>query len=276
MTIIDAHTHLWRLSRGDYGWLDGKGGPLDPLRRDFDRADYPGDGRLILVQAAETEAETDYLLSIAEGDPMVAGVVGWIDLSAPDAIARIEARAATPILKGVRPVLQDIAETNWLEDAVAPETLDALAASGLRFDALVTARHLPMLARIAAQHPDLPLIIDHAAKAQNAGTDADWQEGMAALAALPHVHCKLSGLLTELPPEALADPLPALRPMVGRLLDWFGAERLVWGSDWPVLTLAASWQEWRALTDELLAPLPDASRDAILRGNAARFYGVAP
>ncbi len=282
MQVIDAHCHFWRLSRGDYGWLSGEGGPLAPIRRDFLPADYPqghdrdypAATRLIVVQAAPTLAETDFLLALASRQPRIAGVVGWVDLSAPEAEQQLRHRAANPHFKGVRPMLQDIADTDWLGRHARPDALAALQDLGLRLDALVTARHLPRLAGFARQHEGLPLVIDHAAKPQP-GLPDDWAAGLRDLAAIPHVHCKLSGLLTEFSAGDLADPLPVLRDILARLLDWFGAERLIWGSDWPVLTLAASYDEWRGLTDALLSGLRPDERAAILHGNAARFYGIA-
>lgn len=273
--MIDAHCHFWRLSRGDYGWLDGTGGPLAPIRRDFLPADYPGGARMVAVQAAPTLAETDFLLSLAAREPRIVGVVGWVDLAAPGAPAALAARARDPRFKGVRPMLQDIAATDWLETAPRADALAALRDLGLRFDALVTERHLGGLARFAARNPDLPLVVDHAAKpSPGAAWMPDWAEGMRVLARLPWVQCKLSGLLTELSPECRADPAAALRPIVVQLLDWFGPERLIWGSDWPVLTLAAGYEDWRALTRTLLGDLTPDERAAILGGNAARFYGV--
>ncbi|MBC9246871.1 amidohydrolase family protein [Paracoccus sp. 11-3] len=275
MQMIDAHCHFWQLGRGDYAWLDRGGYPLQPIRRDFVLSDYPSEARKIVVQAAPTVAETDYLLSLAAVDSQIVGIVGWIDLSAANAVEQIHARAELPVFKGVRPVLQDIPQTDWLECHARADALNALIRSGLRFDALVTARHLPMLARFAKRHEDLPLIIDHAAKPQP-GARQDWHQGMQELAAIPHVHCKFSGLLTELSPDELRDPLPALRAIIDRLLEWFGADRLIWGSDWPVLTLAASYEQWLDLTTQLLEELTEDERDAILRGNAAQFYGVKP
>lgn len=276
MRIVDAHCHFWRIGRGDYGWLAGEGGPLAPLRRDFLPADYPQeDIRLIAVQAAPTLAETDFLLSLAGMDRRIAGVVGWVDLTDPASASILGERAADPVFKGVRPMLQDIADTHWLLDAPHRAVLSALAGLGLRFDALVTARHLPALHRFASREDGLPLVVDHAAKPQP-GERADWEEGLRALAGLPHVHCKLSGLLTEFSSEMLREPRAALRPILERLLDWFGPRRLIWGSDWPVLTLAAGYGEWRALCEELLGALSPDETAAIMGGNAARFYGVAP
>lgn len=274
MPLIDAHSHVWRLDRGDYGWLEAGGPALAPINRDFEPADYPADMRRIVVQAAPSLAETDFLLGLAADEPRIVGVVGWVDLSRPSAIEHLTTRAADPILKGVRPMLQDIADTEWLEREARDDAVRALIDLGLRFDALVGTRHLPMLARFATRYPDLPLVIDHAAKPAT-GLQPEWREGMQALAAIPHVHCKLSGLLTEFTDTQLDDPLPALTEITGLLLDWFGPERLMWGSDWPVLTLAASYDRWQQLTVDVLSALPEAQRDAILGGTAANFYGVA-
>ncbi|MBS0565230.1 MAG: amidohydrolase family protein [Proteobacteria bacterium] len=275
MPRIDAHCHFWRLARGDYGWLAGTGGALEPLRRDFAPADYPGEGRVIAVQAAPTLAETDHLLGLAAQDHRIAGVVGWVDLASPRAADDLRARAANPLFLGIRPMLQDIADTQWLLSAPRPEALAALTGLGLRFDALATTRHLPALARFAAANPGLPIVVDHAAKPQP-GRRPDWEAGMAALARDPRIHCKLSGLLTELSPGDRHDPLPALRPIFDRLIGWFGPDRLIWGSDWPVVTLAAPFGDWVSLTGALLDGLNAGEKAAILGGNAARFYGVEP
>lgn len=271
MQNLDAHCHFWRLDRGDYGWLAGRGGPLAPIRRDFLPEDYLGHGPLIAVQAAPTLAETDFLLAL--DDPRIRGVVGWVDLADPASAQALRARAGR--LVGIRPMLQDIAQDDWILTAPHPDVLAEAAALGLRFDALVTRRHLGHLARFIDQNPDLPVVIDHAAKPQP-GESPGWAQAMQALAARPGVHCKISGLLTELAPQARRDPLPALRAIVGPLLDWFGPERLIWGSDWPVLTLVADYADWQELTESLLAELAPQHRAAILGGNAARFYGVMP
>ncbi|MDO5641102.1 MAG: amidohydrolase family protein [Paracoccus sp. (in: a-proteobacteria)] len=264
---IDAHCHFWRLDRGDYGWLDGQGGPLAPIRRDFAPADYPGAGGLIAVQAAPTLAETEYLLALE--DARILGVVGWVDLADDGAADQLHRLAANPRLRAIRPMLQDIADSDWLISAPQARALAALCDLGLCFDALVTARHLPALARFAAANPGLRIVIDHAAKPQSPD-DPEWLAGMAALARLPGVHCKLSGLMTE-----LSEPADIAR-VFAHLLEWFGPDRLIWGSDWPVVTLAAPFSAWQGLTDDLLAGLTPGARGAILGGNAARFYGVGP
>ncbi|WP_312530250.1 amidohydrolase family protein [Paracoccus sp. (in: a-proteobacteria)] len=275
MTEIDAHCHFWSLARGDYGWLEGEGGPLAPIRRDFSPDDMPGTAPVIAVQAAPTTAETDFLLSL--NHPRLAGVVGWVDLSSDCVSGHIADRADNPRFRGIRPMLQDIPQTDWLLTAPRADALATLSRMNLTFDALVTPRHLDVLAQFAAANPDLAIVIDHAAKPRLAlgQTDEEWRAGMARLADDPRIHCKLSGLLTELSPQQLADPLAVLRPVVAQLLDWFGPSRLIWGSDWPVLNLASDYDHWRSLTQALLADLSQDERDDIMSGSAARFYGVA-
>lgn len=286
--IIDAHCHFWTLARGDYGWLSPGNTALAPIYRDFGPGDFdaaaadaPPSSR-ILVQAAPTTAETHFLLGLAAKDESSAGVVGWVDLSSQQSAADIETLAEDPLFKGVRPMLQDLDDPDWIASAPHPDAVEALGRLGLRFDALVTPLQLEALCRFAERNSALPIIIDHAAKpAFRAPADDPrhpmWQDGMARLARLPNVSCKLSGLLTELPASAVSAPeqaAAALRGHLDRLLGWFGPKRLAWGSDWPVLTLAASYAFWREVTGLLLESLTPGEKDAIMRGTAERFYGI--
>lgn len=285
---IDGHCHYWTLQRGDYGWLTPGAAHLAPIYRDFGPAEMrplaeaAGIARRILVQAAPTEAETLFLLDQGRNDKAVAGIVGWVDLSSAESVASLENFAKNPLFKGVRPMLQDLEDIDWIATRPSGKAVAALKRLGLRFDALVLPQHLQSLRHFVETHPDLPVVIDHAAKpAFAAPTDdprhAMWKFGMAELSGHPHLCCKLSGLLTELPaalkttPEAAA---AALRPTVDSLLTWFGPERLIWGSDWPVLTLAAPFAFWDEVTERLLQGLGQSQRAAILGGTAARFYGI--
>lgn len=277
MQHIDAHCHFWTPARGDYGWLMQGPATLDPLRRIFapdDLAALNAAGRVVAVQAADTVAETQYLLHLAAQHPQIVGVVGWVDLAAPTGADDIAMLAQNPVFKGVRPMLQDIADTNWILTAPQDAAIAALQHNGLRFDALVQTRHLPVMAQFAARAPDLPIVIDHCAKpVMGAALSKEWRAGMAALAAQPQVMCKLSGLLTELPATCL-DKMAALRPVVDIVLDLFGPNRVMWGSDWPVLTLVASHGDWAQMTDQLLAHLSPLDRAAVMRHTAERFYGL--
>ena len=277
MTLIDAHQHFWRPSRGDYGWLTPDAHPaicrnflpedLAPLLEDA------GVERTILVQAAPTVAETEYLLGLAAEAPFIAGVVGWADFEARDASARIQAMVQNPKLLGLRPMLQDLADDAWiLRPAVAP-ALDAMEAAGLRFDALVTPRHLAHLARLLGERPGLKVVIDHGAKPEIArGALEGWAAQMRAIAADTGAYCKLSGLVTEAGGKWTEEDL---KPFVEVLLDAFGPARLMWGSDWPVVNEAGGYAAWHSAAWGLTEGASPVERDLIFGGAAQAFYGIA-
>lgn len=272
MIRVDAHHHVWRLARGDYGWLT----PDLAIHRDYgldDLGPLLGDvTATVLVQAAPTEAETEFMLETARASGgLVRGVVGWTDLEAPGAPDRIAAWAgAEPLLKGLRPMLHDLGDRDWiLRDAVRP-ALSAMAAAGLRLDALVRQEHLRAILAVAQRVPDLPLVVDHAAKPDiAAGTYQPWADDLARLARETGAFCKLSGLATEAAPGWRVDDL---RRYADHVLECFGPERVMWGSDWPVVDLAGGYRRWREAALELIPP---AARDAVLGGTAARFYQLA-
>jgi L-fuconolactonase len=274
MDRIDAHQHFWTTSRDDYGWLTPE---LGAIYWDFQPNDLrpllaqTGIGRSILVQAAQSEAETFYLLDLAAQTDFVAGVVGWVDLEAPDAAARVAAMAQRGVI-GLRPMVQDIADTAWLLRPSLKSGLDAMVAHDLKFDALVQPRHLSILPDFARLYPKLAVVIDHGAKPNiaNAGLQP-WADGIGHLTRTTSFCCKLSGLVTE---AANGWQPKDLQPFVDVLLDSFGADRLMWGSDWPVLNLASNYQSWHNLSVELLNALSDNDRAQIFGGTAARFYGL--
>lgn len=269
---IDAHVHHWRIARGDYDWLT----PDSPIHRDFlapDAAphlDAAGIDGIMLVQAAATEAETRFLLDLARQDKRVRGVVGWIDMEAPDAPDRLAALAADAALRAIRPMWQDIPEDDWLLRPALDPAYRAVVELGLGFDALARVRHLPHLVRLIERHPDLPIVVDHGAKPDIAGGGlAEWRHAMAAVASFPHVRCKLSGLVTEAAPGATIE---TIRPYAETLLELFGPSRLIFGSDWPVCTLRCDYATWWDWANALTSGLNRADRDAVFGGNAASFY----
>lgn len=278
MKLVDAHFHCWQLARADYGWLTPALGPIhrDVTIDDWQRVAQPlGVSAGVLVQAAPTQAETHFLLAQANASEAVLGVVGWLDLLARDAPKRIADLAASqPKLCGLRPMLQDIADPDWILQPALEPALAAMAAHGLVFDALVKPLHLARVHELARRHPQLSIVLDHGAKPDiAAGQWQPWADDIAALArAAPRLACKLSGLLTEAG-SLTAPPAPdAVQPWAKHLLDTFGAQRLLWGSDWPVLELAADYGRWWRDTQSLLAPLHEADRAAVLGGNARRLY----
>ncbi|WGR95595.1 amidohydrolase family protein [Bradyrhizobium sp. ISRA443] len=273
MMRIDAHHHVWTLARADYGWLTPE---LAPIYRDFGLADLAphlaaaGIEGTILVQAAPTEAETAFMLDIAKGAELVRGVVGWIDFDADDAVARIDAIAARELLVGLRPMVQDIADDDWLLRPALTAQCEAMARHHLVFDALVLPRHLPRLMQVVDRHPDLQFVLDHFGKPQLAsGEIAGWKNDVTRLAARANVVCKLSGLVTEAAPNWKVDDL---REAVDHVLGCFGPRRMLWGSDWPVVNLAGGYASWFAASESLLADLSADEKAAIYGGNAARIY----
>lgn len=275
--MIDAHQHFWQLQRGDYSWIDDS---VAPIRRDFQPEDLipemreAGVTRTILVQAADTLEETDYLLSLAAQHEFIAGVVGWVDFRAPTAQLSIDRLRSNPVLKGLRPMLQSIEETDWILRPDVQPALRHLLDCGLRFDALIQPRHLGAIVRLAHAYPDLPIVIDHLAKPKMGGGQkpmAEWLDGMKLLGQLPNVWCKLSGMVTEIGPDwQIGD----LSPFAKVVIEAFGPEKLMWGSDWPVLNLAGDYQRWVEVARALTAPLGPAAQTRIFEGSARAFYGL--
>jgi L-fuconolactonase len=270
---IDAHHHLWTLARGDYGWPTPD---LAPIYRDFRLADLlpllssAGIDGTILVQAAPTEAETIFLLDIADDADVVCGVVGWIDFDAADAAARLDALCRRKLLVGLRPMVQDIPDDDWLLGPALAPSLAAMEERDLIFDALVLPRHLTRLLRLVDTHPDLQFVLDHCAKPRLAGGDlAAWNEDIAEIAQRPNIVCKLSGLVTE----AAADwQVADLRQAVDHVRACFGSNRLLWGSDWPVVDLVGGYANWFAAAKALLADLSPDEKADVFGNNAARIY----
>jgi L-fuconolactonase len=271
--IIDAHQHFWDPARGDYGWLT----PDLPIHRLYGPEHlHPlmqaaGVNGSILVQAAPTIAETDYMLALARRSPFVLGVVGWIDLDAPDAADQVRARAQDPLFLGVRPMLQDIAQPDWILRPELQPALQAIAEEGLVFDALILSHQIGVIDTLAARLPRLSIVLDHGAKPRlgDARAMTAWRSDMAQLAQRPNLRCKLSGLLTELPPGADREEVGQAAAI---LFELFGADRLIWGSDWPVLTLAGDYQGWFELARDIIAAWRPAAVAAVMGANAARIY----
>ncbi len=273
--IVDAHQHFWRLSRGDYAWLTPE---LRPLYRDFEAGDLvPLLARshvdaTVVVQAAATEDETHFLLRLAERHAFINGVVGWVDFAAPDAARRIAALvdAGRGKLKGLRPMIQDIADPDWVRRRELDAAFTAMIEHDLAFDALVKPRHFPALLARLQRHPRLRAVVDHAGKPDiaNGGFDA-WAAGLEELARATGAYCKLSGLLTEAAPGAAAEHLA---PYVEHVFACFGAERVIWGSDWPVLNLASDYAGWFGLAHALASRFAGGHEPAVFGATAASFY----
>ena len=277
---IDAHHHLWDLSVRPQPWQAAEA--LAPLRRTFafaelrPRLDAHGIDATVVVQSSSSLPETRELLAqAAASGGRIAGVVGWAALTDPAGLPGVlaELAAAGPLV-GLRHQVQDEPDPRWLDRPEVRESLRAVGAAGAAYDLLVTPRELPAAERAVRALPEVRFVLDHGGKPPVAtGEREPWAAAVAALAGHPNVVCKLSGLVTEADWSAWrpADVLPYVR----HLLDVFGPERVLFGSDWPVCTLAASYDQVVALADEALQGLTPAERDAVLGGNAARVYRLA-
>lgn len=279
---IDAHHHFWNPARGDFPWMQGDA--MAPIRRAFAPAHLApllrdaGIARSVLVQTQSSEAETRDFLALADGSDFIAGVVGWVDLASPgvhDAIARLKAAPGGGHLVGIRHQVHDEPDPRWLLRDDVRRGLAAVEAHGLAYDLLLRPREIPAALETVAAFPGLRFVVDHAAKPMiRRGILAPWAEAMRGFARhRDHAWCKLSGLVTEADWRAWrADDL---RPYVDEALAIFGAGRCVYGSDWPVCTLAGEYAEVIGALRECIAPLSATERALVLGRNAVELYRLA-
>lgn len=272
---IDAHQHFWQVARGDYAWLTPE---LTTLYRDYLPEDYQDfikrfklDGTIV-VQAADTLAETEYLLKLANEHEWILGVVGWVDMLSPHVVQDLEYLNQHPKFLGIRPMLQDIPDPQWMLKPELDHAYQALIDLDLRFDALVKSPHLPHLLTLLKRYPELKCVIDHGAKPQI--HSQQWQAWAKPITQLAHettAYCKLSGLITEAGQHWTTEQL---QPYVNHLIEHFGTERLMFGSDWPVVRLAGEYEQWWQSLSTLIKSLSLDKQENILGLNAARFYGL--
>ncbi|HSF65409.1 MAG TPA: amidohydrolase family protein [Paracoccaceae bacterium] len=272
---IDAHQHFWDPARGDYGWIPPGDAVLD---RAYGPADlWPmmqaaGVDGTVLVQAAPTLAETEWLLEIAAATPFVQGVVGWIDFDDPGQRRELDRLARHPKMLGLRPMVQDIADPDWINGPSVQWAFAAIMDHDLTFDALGLPRHLEPFRRLFRRYPGLRAVVDHGMKPAIRDSAFDkWAEGIARIAGETGAFCKLSGLVTEAAP-GWTDA--TLAPYATHLLASFGPDRVMWGSDWPVCGLRAPYGDWHAAAQRLTAHLPTRDRDRIFGGTAKAFYAL--
>lgn len=270
--MMDAHQHYWRIGMNDCRWPPAT---LTRIHRDFEPAELApllqrcGISSTMLVQSQDSDRDTDWLLDLASRTDHVAGVVGWVDLQSIDAPARIDQLATHPKLRGLRPMLPSLPD-QWLLDTALEPALEVMLDHSLTLDALILPHHLPVIRRFAARHAELSIVIDHGAKPFIAEQRVEpWRSEIAEVAELPNVYCKLSGLISEAAAQWQAEDL---QPYVQHLYDCFGAARLMWGSDWPVLNLSGNYLDWWQVAHELLPNIAAYERDAIFGGTARRFY----
>jgi L-fuconolactonase len=272
---IDSHQHFWKAARGDYHWM----GPKVPaLCRDY----LPEDLRpwlvkhridkTILVQAAQTRAETDFLLDLAVKHDFIAGVIGWLDMDSSSFPSELELYSKKQKFLGIRPMLQDLPEDNWILRPRVMDSLKVIAERDIPFEFLTYPRHLPHVLNALETVPNLRAIVDHISKPEIKNRNFDrWRSLMADVAGHPNVYCKLSGMITEADHKSWT--VEDVRPCVEQVLECFGFGRVMFGSDWPVCLLAGPYDRVIGALQTILQPHLDARREAdVFGGNAARFY----
>ncbi|MET9682825.1 amidohydrolase family protein [Streptomyces coeruleorubidus] len=275
MTVVDAHHHVWDLSVRDQDWIaEGS-----PIRRDFTVQDLApearaaGVDRTVLVQTVTAPEETPEFLALADEHELIAGVVGWTDLTRPDVadeLARLRELPGGRYLKGIRHQVQGEPDPEWLLRPDVRRGLTAVADAGLVYDLVVLPHQLPACTKAAASLPGLTFVLDHLGKPSIAsGALEPWASGLRALAALPNTVCKLSGMVTEA--DLVSWTIDDLRPYAGTALEAFGPDRLMFGSDWPVCTLAATYGEVLDTARRLTGPSDHAR---IFGATATRVYDL--
>jgi L-fuconolactonase len=273
---IDSHQHFWRYSPAEHVWMTDA---MGELKRDFLPEDLQpllaglGFDGCVAVQARQSLEETRWLLELAESHGFVRGVVGWVDLRSPELLAQLERFAAHPRLVGVRHVVQDEPDDDFMLRPEFRRGIAQLRQFGLTYDLLIFPRHLPNAARLVEEFPDQPFVLDHIAKPAIAGAAiSPWCDDLRRLAHFPNVYCKLSGMVTEAKWHAWQPD--DLRPYLDVVVDAFGTGRLMIGSDWPVCTLSASYASTMQLVMEHLQQLSAAEQSEIFGETCARFYGI--
>lgn len=278
--IIDSHAHIWRRDTGDYTWITSE---YEPIDRDFSLDDLAderaavGVDRVVLVQAADTAGDTDRMLEEAATHPEVAGVVAWLPLAEPSIEDVLQQRLATGIVVGVRALIHEMEDTDWILRPDVAHGLQCVADAGITLD-FVTAgpEALTLVPQLATRHPNLRIIVDHLGKppiGRDAASHAHWDGLLQAAAGLPNVAAKLSGLASSVnSPDSWS--VDTLRPVVDSALAAFGADRLMYGGDWPVCLLAGGYtRTFNGLHGAL--DVSPTEYEAIHRLTATNWYGLS-
>ena len=272
---IDAHHHLWHYTPEEYGWISEE---MGVLRRDFLAAELVRELEsaqvtgAVAVQARQSIAETDWLLQQAAVTSSILGVVGWLPLESPEFPALLEAYRAETRLKGLRHVVQ-AEPAGFMDGEAFNRGLRSMRPSGLTYDLLLVADQFAESTRLVDRHPLQPFVLDHIGKPFiRSGERTQWAAGLRELARRPHVSCKLSGMLTET--DWTRWSVAELQPYFEVVLEAFGPQRLMIGTDWPVLTVGSTYAGWWHVVEGWLSSLSREEQDAILGTNAMSFYSL--
>ncbi len=274
---VDAHQHFWDLGKFQYPWMTED---MVALRRNYLPADLRpvldrvGIDRTVFVQAQHSLVETQWALELAESNPWIAGVVGWLDLRSPRLEEQIERYADNPKFVGVRHIVHDERDERWLLDDEVVRGLQLLAKHNLPYDLLLRPPHLKHIPELSRRVPGLKMVVDHLAKPLIRARELEpWRTDLAAVARIPGMHCKISGMVNEA--DMARWRATDFAPFVDVALELFGPSRLMFGSDWPVCRLAGEYSEVLAAAQSTLASLSADERAGIFGGNAIRFYGLS-
>jgi len=273
---IDSHQHFWHYSAAEYEWIDDS---MSVLRRDFlpsdarREMDLAGIDACVAVQARQTLEETRWLLELADSATFIAAVVGWVDLQADDVEAQLARFAAHSKLVGVRHIVQSEPDPRFLLRPAFCRGISLVEELHLTYDILIYPRQLPAAIELVSRFPRQRFVLDHLAKPEiRTGEIREWERHIRELAEARNVWCKVSGLVTEA--DWTRWTAADVRPYLDVAFDCFGADRLLAGSDWPVCTVAANYGRTMSLLTDYLEHRPSSERDAVLGGNAARFWGL--
>ena len=274
---IDSHQHFWLYEADEYPWIDDDKGALkvDYLPDDLTPLmSESGIDGTVAVQARQNLRETEFLLELADGYDYIRGVVGWVDLRAPDVAAQLERFAQHPRMVGVRHIVHDEADDHFILGGSFLEGMAQLKPYNLTYDLLLFPRHLQVAIDVVRRFPDQAFVLDHISKPFiKDGILEPWKSEIRQLASFDNVWCKVSGMVTEAAWKKWTQE--NYRPYLDVVFDCFGVDRLMFGSDWPVCTLSGSYSEVVGIVRTYIEALSDDERTKIMGGNAAAFYGLA-
>jgi L-fuconolactonase len=274
--LIDAHHHLWRYNEQDYGWMDDS---MNILKRDYlpeelkNELDKAGVTGTVVVQARQILDETRWLLELSDRSPFIMGVVGWVDLQSPDLFAQLDRFTAHPRLVGVRHVIHDEQDDDFMLRPAFLKGIEILQEYDLTYDLLLFPKHLERAFELVSMFPDQKFVLDHISKPFiKSGILQPWKDDIEALAAHPNVWCKISGMVTEANHKEWR--YGDFVPYMGVVTEAFGTDRIMLGSDWPVCRLAGEYTNVLDIPKRFFADLPAGEKEKVFSANAVEFYGL--
>jgi L-fuconolactonase len=275
--MFDSHFHVWNINKKYYRWLTPD---LKVLYRTFSLKDYEQISfpftvnSCIVVQAADDICESKYLIELANENSLIKGVIGWIDFDSNDVLKNLDSLTQSKYLKGIRPMIQDISDVNWINNPKYYPIFETLVKKNLVFEALIKQEHITNIIQIAKKYPTLKIVVNHGSKPIidgniNSESFLEWARLITEISLHKNVYCKFSGLVTEC---TSTPTFQILEPYLKHLLESFSSQRIIWGSDWPVVNLKCTYREWVAFTKKFISGLTECEQNNILENNAKKIY----